>query len=278
MTDSVGSDSPSRYSGHIVRLREDFGFIASDELKNDVYFRPSWYRGEGTLEMGVEVTFELKTFGDRLQAHNLARAGETPRIEVDASDRLIERSAPTTEWLLHWAYMGHMPHALRQLAGTDADTGLALRERWECKNSPADFERPAPILRSYLLQTFGRLVLEEKVRVNPDRTFAAFNTGLVDPRYEPIYALFGPNTEPRLPWKLIAFCIAGEGSPGQNLVRHFNPLRTTLMSHLTCSTTQESASPRWTGDMSSSIESIATRRSLSKTIGRPVSAFRIPRV
>jgi Domain of unknown function (DUF3825) len=60
--------------------------------------------------------------------------------------------------------------------------------------------------------------------VNDDASFAAFNTGLVDPRYEPIHALFVPNAEPRIPWRLSSFCIAGEGADGHNLVRHFNPL------------------------------------------------------
>src|SRR5207244_8218706 len=52
----------------------------------------------------------------------------------------------------------------------------------------------------------------------------AFNTGLVDPRYESIYALFAPNEDPRAHWQLAGFCIAGEGADGQNLVRHFAPL------------------------------------------------------
>lgn len=64
----------------------------------------------------------------------------------------------------------------------------------------------------------------EKVLVNRNATFAAFNTGLVDPRYEPIYALFERNEGLRAPWQLNAFCIAGEGASGQNLVRHFAPL------------------------------------------------------
>jgi hypothetical protein len=224
MSETNRSDFPRRYSGRVIRLRDDFGFISCGELDNDVYFRPSWYRGEGTLELKAEVTFEVKTFGDRIQAHNIARGGEDPPTDLEISEQPIERSAPTTEWLLHWAYLGYVPKALRLLAGDGAESGLALRERWEFKNSPADPERPAPILYSYLLNTFGRLVLEEKVLVSEERTFAAFNTGLVDRRYEPIHALFGPNAEPRLPWKLLGFCTAGEGQHGQNLVRHFNPL------------------------------------------------------
>jgi hypothetical protein len=60
--------------------------------------------------------------------------------------------------------------------------------------------------------------------VNAGATFAAFNTGLVDRRYEPIYALLNRNPDPRLYWKLTGFCVAAEKEIGQNLVRNFNPL------------------------------------------------------
>ncbi|MBZ5569740.1 MAG: DUF3825 domain-containing protein [Acidobacteriia bacterium] len=102
--------------------------------------------------------------------------------------------------------------------------GFALNERWEFKNAPRNPDHPLPILHSYIFHTFQRLVLESKILVNEEAGFAAFNTGLVDPRYEIIYALFSPNDDPRAPWQLTAFCTAGEGAAGQNLVRHFNPL------------------------------------------------------
>ena len=120
-----------------------------------------------------------------------------------------------TDNLFKLAYLGYLPNALAALKE------LALEERWEFKNQP---DRPLPILYSYLFHTFGRLVLQTKVVVNESVSLAAFNTGLVDSRYEPIYGLFEPNQEVRTPWQLRGFCIAGEDSNGQNLVRHFNPL------------------------------------------------------
>ena len=224
MTEPSMPEAPQRLVGKVNRLLDSFGFISCDALGTDVYFRPSWYRGERALHEGDDVTFEIKTFGDRVQAHNLLRAGEEVATSASPSPESSLRGLPATERLLQWAYLGHVPSALRQLGGTNSVPGVALRERWEFKNTAEDPERPAPILYSYLLHTFGRLFLEEKVLVNGDRTFAAFNTGLVDPRYEPIYALFGPNNDARLPWRLLGFCIAAEGVHGQNLVRHFNPL------------------------------------------------------
>ena len=99
-----------------------------------------------------------------------------------------------------------------------------MPERWDFRNQPEDLDRPFPILYNYLRHTFARLVLESKVIVSNNEQFAAFNTGLVDPRYETIYAVFGRNRSDRCAWVLSDFCISGEGTSGQNLVRHFNPL------------------------------------------------------
>ena len=111
-----------------------------------------------------------------------------------------------------------MPNTLNKLSD------LALPERWEFKNTPHDPEHPFPILYSYLRHTFARLVLEEKVVISKNEQFAAFNTGLVDSRYETIFAVSHRNESQETPWQLAEFCIAGEGSEGQNLVRHFTPL------------------------------------------------------
>jgi hypothetical protein len=102
--------------------------------------------------------------------------------------------------------------------------GLALNEQWEFKHLQKDPNKPLPILHSYLHHTYGRLVLEKKVAINEQAKMAALNTGLVDHRYEPIYALFEPNDSGNCPWQLRGFCIAGEDANGQNLVRYFNPL------------------------------------------------------
>ena len=116
--------------------------------------------------------------------------------------------------------MGYLPNSLAELAGL-----VLPGERWEFQDRPRNPERPFPILHKYLLHTFSRLVYEgNKVLVNDAASFAAFNTGLVDARYETIYALFVPNSDTRAPWQLTGFCISGEGADGHNLVRNFAPL------------------------------------------------------
>jgi len=207
-----------RKAGRVARIGQEYGFIECDELPGEsLYFRTSWFRGSSVLRRGDEVTFELRDYEGRQQARRVAKAGEP---YLDSNVPVAERRAPRkADFLLEWAYLGHIPRVVNGLAD------MALSERWEFLNTTPDSERPHPILLSYLFQTFGRVSLEEKVLVNGDRSLAAFNTGLVDRRYEQIYALFGPNDpRERSGWKLLGFCLPGEGQLGQSLVRTFNPL------------------------------------------------------
>src|SRR5919109_1618989 len=186
MTEPSQSD---RVKGQVVRVLRDYGFIRCDDLgEQEVYFKPSWFYGSPPLRAGDVVTFELKRYGENLQAHRLAR--EADRTGVAPASVRRRASAPTNEHLYDWAYLGYVPNTLAELAS------LALAERWQFKNTPEDPEHPLPILLSYVIHTFQRLVLERKVVSNRDGTVAAFNTGLVDKRYEPIYAIFGISQDP----------------------------------------------------------------------------------
>ena len=66
-----------------------------------------------------------------------------------------------------------------------------------------------PILSNYLRYTFVRIYKEDKIRYSvkgADRQLAAFNTGLVNDLYEPIYALFEKNKiEGQQEWFLLGF-------------------------------------------------------------------------
>ena len=86
------------------------------------------------------------------------------------------------------------------------------------------------ILKNYLTYTFYRLRRQEPCGVleNEEAGLAAFNTGLVDETFEPIYAVFTKNDAgQRQPWKFRAFCQAGsssDGGWGARLSEAFNPL------------------------------------------------------
>ena len=129
-----------------------------------------------------------------------------------------ERVPNEDTWLFSWA--SNITPQLSDLVD------LALEEKW-CYGEPKD-ENDLPILRNYLAYTFKRLSYEKKImfRTDPERDeeYAAFNTGLVDRKYEYIYALFKKNTRyPRPYWYLLAFVVPGEDK-GKTLVSLFNPL------------------------------------------------------
>ena len=219
MPEEASGQVRERKAGRVARIGQEYGFIECDELPGEsLYFRTSWFRGSSIPQRGDEVTFEVQVCDDgKRQARRVAEAGAE---YLESNILTAERRAPkANEFLLEWAYLGHIPRVVNQLSD------MALQERWEFLNASPNPDKPHPILYSYLLQTFGRLSLEEKVLVSEDRSFAAFNTGLVDRRYEQIYAMFGPNdSREQIGWKLLGFCLPGEGQLGQSIVRSFNPL------------------------------------------------------
>lgn len=119
--------------------------------------------------------------------------------------------------LERFAWLGPWEAFLDELAS------LALPEAWdfECPDEPSAHRNV--ILKSYICTTFYRLKLEDKVCVDDAARFAAFNTGLVNRRYDDIYACFEPGVG-TIPWKFSGFCTGGARGLGKQLVSLFNPL------------------------------------------------------
>lgn len=202
---------------------KDWGFIVPEDGGDDVHFRMSDFITErpSVDDAGSPVQFDEVTDQRGRHARNIKLLDEDGRPQALVGPSGRARLAPPGEhaFLLNWAYLGYLPVTLTDLSQ------MALQERWEFRDTEPDPEKPLPILHSYLIHTFGRLALEKKVLVNQEVGLAAFDTGLVDPRYERIHALFEPNSIGReQQWKLKGFCVAGEGLLGQSLVRYFNPL------------------------------------------------------
>lgn len=123
--------------------------------------------------------------------------------------------------LYEWAYIPLHSHnkvsiPIQQLAN------LALHEDWRYREQSNLTVDEFGVLRSYIRFTFTRLSHERKIQQGDE--YAAFNTGLVDRFYKPIYALFEKNDHPRVPWKWKAFCVAGQGFDGKLLNRTFSTL------------------------------------------------------
>ena len=105
--------------------------------------------------------------------------------------------------LYDFGYVHEIDNRLRDLAS------LAEDEDWEYRRTPGG--RPNPILYHYFHYTFERVEEQGKICKSGDNKFSCFNTGLVTPRQEPVFALFAENEEPdREPWRFFRFCTKGD--------------------------------------------------------------------
>jgi len=148
--------------------------------------------GRATAVEGEGVTFEIEQSDRGRKAVQVKRLD--PRRPLDRFARLGEEE----DW-----------------AGAVAPlVALAEREDWNLYGEADAQAGDNPILVSYLAHTFARLEVEEhernrgdKIAVAESGQYACFNTGLVTPLQEEIFAFFEVNrTSPDLaPWFLKAF-------------------------------------------------------------------------
>nr|WP_245674619.1 DUF3825 domain-containing protein [Herbidospora cretacea] len=177
-----------------------YGFITPDDGTADLFFHhtrilPYKKNGRMTAEDGEVVWFE-------------EQAGKDGRMVAVRVKRQDSRTP-----LARFADMGAEDEWLPQLAAK------AEKESWQ-HSVRADTHTDYPILRSYLLYTFARLEKEDrespgrKIAIGRDgnRPVACFNTGLVTPNQEEIFALFGskPSGNDGRNWKLAGFHAASD--------------------------------------------------------------------
>ena len=157
------------------------------------------------------------------KAEKSAAKPYAPRANLP-EHRTLESKFPNKDsWLFYWARIPNLK--IKELAEK------ALAEKWYYGAANAADAENYPILKNYLAYTFKRLVFEDKILYgdvadagHAGEEYAAFNTGLVDQKYEYIYALFKKNTmSPQPYWYLLDFVVAGEQS-GKTLARLFYPL------------------------------------------------------
>ena len=124
-------------------------------------------------------------------------------IRIGGKGNKVIRNSGVTA-LEDWAYLLDINQTLDKLANK------ARKENWSYSNGKPMFPHH-PILYLYLRYTFCRLQYQGKIRYSIDGQWAAWNTGLVDPHYEPIIALFRKN-KPGLKskWAFYEFIIPGE--------------------------------------------------------------------
>jgi hypothetical protein len=107
------------------------------------------------------------------------------------------------EDLFDFAFIHNLDQRLDSLAE------MAEPEPWDYQNTPTSHHKP--ILYNYLRYTYARLAEEEKIELSEDGQYVVFNTGLVTPNQEPLYAHFGRNQIPdKQPWFLLNWRRRGE--------------------------------------------------------------------
>lgn len=163
-----------------------------------------------SIELKIDTSHKVPVSYARLRNSSIGKSS-IPQ----ANNAPIKKEQNKFLSLRQWAYMPNFREDINDLQS------IALKEIWHYKFQ--DPEYPFPILSSYLIYTFHRLLKENKVRHNSQ--FASFNTGLVNNLYEPIYALFEKNKNPgRQDWYFLDFCLSGCGRSGKLLASQFNPL------------------------------------------------------
>ncbi len=229
--------------GHITkygtRKNPDMGFIHSVEESNDYRFLKSKCSEEVQELLEHPESWETTTIYfdvfDGNKTDNIRLTKETPRIGNPLFDVIY--------------FQKGYYQALQELAE------LALPEPWHYgKEFPnkGDFKEDYPILDNYLKYSFAKLREDAELAnasnekqnntentfkndglvISTNQKFATFNTGLVNSRYQPIYAFLTQNAEydekdennKRSPWIFDSFCIEGEKGHGKDLVSYFEHL------------------------------------------------------
>ena len=169
------------------------------------------------------VGVDCKAFGCASYA-KLLEARFSKTLQFDKNEPTAWRVRPTLApnkddaELADWAVVA--PERLDELAK------LALPEKWRFDDAePAPGEPRFPILESYIKYTFRQLAFERKVKIAPTEDVAAFNTGLFDRNFDPIFAFFRKNAGPEPPlWRLSSFAVVAQDADGKELVARFEPL------------------------------------------------------
>ena len=169
---------------------------------------------------------KLKPFFESLREHFVVGADEQSHlplvkcngIETQNSVSSFEKNTNSNKdemiHLTQWAN-------INQKSAIETLKNMALSERWTY--SVEDENYPNPILAKYLKWTFVKLKRENKILYSND--YAAFNTGLVDKFYKPIYAVFDKNKFNKQPWHFIDFCVAGSSTvAARKLTDNFSQL------------------------------------------------------
>ena len=148
------------------------------------------------------------------QAHEAAGIEGLPVADAgswtDLAPRDAEAADPSRD-LAQLLIIGTWEAALGALARA------AAPERWNFPGEGAGCASRYGILREYLTLTLARIRAQGKLAKAADGSLAAFDTGLVTPALEPLYAVMEPSGVADITWRLAGFGPAGTGELGERL-------------------------------------------------------------
>lgn len=155
----------------------------------------------------------LKPFFEALNEHFIIgkdQSSELPLVKCNAQETQNTATDIKKNFNSNKDKMVHLTQwaNINQKSAIETLKNMALPERWTY--SVEDENYPSPILAKYLKWTFVKLMREDKILYSNE--YAAFNTGLADRFYEPIYAIFDKNKYNKQPWHFIDFCVAGSST------------------------------------------------------------------
>lgn len=100
---------------------------------------------------------------------------------------------------------------------------MVAPERWNYPGQQAGTPGRYGILRDYLCATFHRAQRTDALAIAPDKSLAAFNTGLLTPFGTDVYACFEPHAGD-IAWQFAGFACVGSGELGMRLAASLDPV------------------------------------------------------
>lgn len=165
-----------------------------------------------THDYGVEFPIQNKDLPEAYYCgirKATTRIGKKYYVAFLSSDR--ERPKETLDRMVQF---DDFEKSIQELAS------LARKEKWCYKGS----RDPYLVLKIYLQYTFHRIVKQDKLAESPNMLFAAFNTGLINSDYEPIYGILVLKPQKEKEYHFEGFTTRAQQGLGKILIEHFNPL------------------------------------------------------
>lgn len=166
----------------------------------------------------------LSDFPENIELSNDEVPSKLPYAKIKAETASQPGQAPIRQTrnidLDRWGIIFNATTKLQKLKE------IALKEDWHYGNND---DGTNPILENYLLFTFKRLT-QEGGKILTNKEYAVFDTGLVDKRYDSIYAIFTKNPNYTSynsrfhEWVLSAFAPETDRYWGLIIGDNFNPL------------------------------------------------------